>query len=311
MTAPPIRIALIGYGKIAIDQHIPAIMANPAFELAAVVSARGEGPAGVPVFRSLDDLSASGIAIAATTHCNTPRARLDSALASIDAGWHCMLEKPPTASLREWQMVENAALASSVTVFTAWHSQANAAVDAARDWLADKAIGRVEIQWHEDVRKWHPGQEWIWEPGGFGVFDPGINALSIATKILPFQPFVDRAQLLVPANRAMPIAAQIQFDAPGWDGGMTASFDWRVGSTEQWTITADTDGGRMELSGGGRRLRIDGADVMAHGDEEYPRLYAEFAQRIADQHSGLDPIPLQLVADAFLLGRRETVEAFE
>jgi hypothetical protein len=43
----------------------------------------------------------------------------------------------------------------------------------------------VEIVWHEDVRKWHPGQQWIWEPGGFGVFDPGINALSIATRIFP------------------------------------------------------------------------------------------------------------------------------
>ena len=33
--------------------------------------------------------------------------------------------------------------------------------------------------------RWHPGQEWIWQAGGFGVFDPGINALSIVTRILP------------------------------------------------------------------------------------------------------------------------------
>ena len=46
-------------------------------------------------------------------------------------------------------------------------------------------VNFLKVTWKEDVRKWHPGQEWIWQPGGFGVFDPGINALSIVTKILP------------------------------------------------------------------------------------------------------------------------------
>jgi D-galactose 1-dehydrogenase len=31
----PIRIAIIGFGKIAAEQHVPAIEANPRFELAA------------------------------------------------------------------------------------------------------------------------------------------------------------------------------------------------------------------------------------------------------------------------------------
>ena len=29
----PIRLGLVGYGKIAQDQHVPAIHANPAFQL--------------------------------------------------------------------------------------------------------------------------------------------------------------------------------------------------------------------------------------------------------------------------------------
>ena len=52
------------------------------------------------------------------------------------------------------------------------------------DWLAGRTIRRVECTWKEDVRVWHPGQAWIWEPG-IGVFDPGINALSVLTRILP------------------------------------------------------------------------------------------------------------------------------
>ena len=71
----------------------------------------------------------------------------------------------------------------------------------------------LKVTWKEDVRHWHPGQEWIWEPGGFGVFDPGINALSIVTKILPEPIFADSATIEVPANTATPIAAQYPLQA--------------------------------------------------------------------------------------------------
>jgi D-galactose 1-dehydrogenase len=311
MTSAPIRIALIGYGKIAIDQHIPAIAANPDFALAAVVSARGEGPVGVPLFRTVEELPILDLGITAATHCNTPRARLASALATIRWPLHTMLEKPPAATLSEWELLAEAAQNRATTVMTAWHSRANEAVGQAASWLADKRIRRMHIQWHEDVRKWHPGQDWIWDAGGFGVFDPGINALSIATAILPFRPYVTRSTLLIPANRPMPIAAELAFAANGWDGEITASFDWRAPQGEVWAIIVDSDGGRMELTGGGRQLRIDGETVLAHGDDEYPRLYAEFRRRMVGPQPLLDPAPLQLVADAFLLGKRLTVAAFE
>ena len=58
-------------------------------------------------------------------------------------------------------------------------------VDAARKWLASRTVRKVQVNWKEDVRVWHPGQKWIWKAGGLGVFDPAINALSIITKILP------------------------------------------------------------------------------------------------------------------------------
>ena len=41
----PIRIAILGFGKIAADQHVPAIQANPRFELVATSSRSGEGVA--------------------------------------------------------------------------------------------------------------------------------------------------------------------------------------------------------------------------------------------------------------------------
>src|SRR3546814_16671658 len=65
----------------------------------------------------------------------------------------------------------------SKTLFTTWHAQYNTAVEEARVRIAQDGLSRARITWIEDVRKWHPGQDWIWKPGGFGVFDPGINAL--------------------------------------------------------------------------------------------------------------------------------------
>ena len=47
----PHRIAIIGFGKIAQDQHRPVIAGNPAFELAAIASQRGVGPSDVPAFQ--------------------------------------------------------------------------------------------------------------------------------------------------------------------------------------------------------------------------------------------------------------------
>ncbi|MBW8860638.1 MAG: gfo/Idh/MocA family oxidoreductase, partial [Caulobacter sp.] len=59
--ATPVRVALIGLGKIARDQHLPAMAADPRFALAAVVSRHAEQP-GLPSFHTFDDLLASGVA---------------------------------------------------------------------------------------------------------------------------------------------------------------------------------------------------------------------------------------------------------
>ena len=43
------KVALVGIGKIALDQHVPAINASPDWELAATISRKGQVP-GVPAF---------------------------------------------------------------------------------------------------------------------------------------------------------------------------------------------------------------------------------------------------------------------
>lgn len=308
----PLRIAIIGFGKIAADQHVPSIAANPRLELVATVSRQGAGPAELPGFTSYQDLLAADLGLDAVAITTPPSVRYDIASACIDAGLHCLLEKPPTVTLSEIEDLACLAAGKQVNLFATWHAQHNPAVTAAAEALAGKRIASMQITWHEDVRKWHPGQQWIWEPGGFGVFDPGINAFSIATRIFPGSLFIREAELLYPEGKHAPIAAEIRFASPVADGELRCSLDWRRAEGEEWTIDVETsDGMRVKLGEGGSELEIDGESRASEGPNEYPDLYAKFVDLIDARRSLVDVTPLRLVSDAFLLGRRTSVEAFE
>jgi len=191
----------------------------------------------------------------------------------------------------------------------AWHSRYAPGIEAARDWLATRTLQSVQIDWKEDVRKWHPGQAWIWQPGGLGVFDPGINALSIVTHLLALPLFVESAELRVPANCQSPIAASIKMsDARHLD--VRAEFDFDHGHDELWSIEIRCTEGILRLDNGGARLSIDGVRQAVSEEGEYAAVYRHFQQLIADKASDLDLQPLRLVADSFFVGSRTEVEPF-
>ena len=304
----PLRIAILGFGKIAADQHLPSILANPRFELAATSSRSGAGPD--PRFTDWRELLDKVDGLDAVAITTPPSARYEIARECIERGLHVLLEKPPTATLGEIEELARLAEARPVTLFTTWHAQHNPAVAAAAAALAGKRIAAMHIRWHEDVRKWHPGQRWIWEPGGFGVFDPGINAFSIATKIFPGTLLVSRAELSFPEDAQSPIAADIEFASAAADGPLNCSLDWRRSEGEEWSIAIQTaDGVEVRLENGGSRLLIDGQEQAAPGPGEYPDIYRMFAELIDQRRSLVDVAPLRLVADCLLAGRRHTVEA--
>ncbi|WP_338505337.1 Gfo/Idh/MocA family oxidoreductase [Sphingomonas kaistensis] len=304
----PIRTAIIGFGKIAEDQHVPAIAGNPRFELAASVSRQGNGPA--PNFISAEDLLASGLEFEAAAITTPPGPRFEIARLCIERGLHLLLEKPPCATLGEVEELRRLAAAKGTTLFTTWHAQHNGGVAAAKKLLAGQRLKSMRITWHENVHKWHPGQQWVFDAGGFGVFDPGINAFSVATAILPAPLFVREGTLYFPANAHTPIAAELSFTSPAADGPLSASFDWRKTDGEEWTILIETaDGAHLKLLDGGARLQLNGDEVAASGIGEYPDLYATFADLIDRRESLVDAEPLRLVADSLLVSKREMVDA--
>ncbi|SAK48089.1 galactose 1-dehydrogenase [Caballeronia fortuita] len=304
-------LAVVGIGKIARDQHLPAIAAQPGFELVACAS-RNASVEGVRNYPDIAALLASEPTIDAVSLCAPPQVRYEQALAALDAGKHVMLEKPPGASVSEVAALHDIAHARGCTLFASWHSRTASAVVPARAWLASKeagAIRAVEVRWKEDVRRWHPGQQWIWEPGGLGVFDPGINALSIVTHILPHEVALRGATLTVPSDTATPIAAEL--DCIATNGApVRAVFDWRHGPVEEWDIDIETDAGRLSMREGGKRLSIAGKEIDVGAEREYPALYERFHELIETKTSDVDVRPLRLVADAFLNGRRIETEAF-
>ncbi|MXX88818.1 MAG: Gfo/Idh/MocA family oxidoreductase [Boseongicola sp. SB0677_bin_26] len=303
-----LKTALVGIGKIARDQHIPAIEANPEFELVATAS-RNADVEGIPAFRNLASLLGSISKVDCVSLCTPPAARHSDARLAVEAGSHVMLEKPPGTTLADVQELASLADKSGVTLFASWHSREAASVRATRDWLQGRTVREVRIDWKEDVRFWHPGQDWIWQADGFGVFDPGINALSILTAIHPRTLVVSEASLSIPENRDAPVAAQMLLhDSEGTK--VSVELDWLNKGSPKWDIRILADDGEALLRDGGARLLVDGEETVSGPDREYQALYERLAGLIASGSSDVDLAPMRIVSDVMAVAHREVAPPF-
>jgi D-galactose 1-dehydrogenase len=305
---PPINLAIVGVGKIVRDQHLPSVAKSADFNLVATASRHGTVD-GVPAHKTIEAMLDADPSIDAVSLCMPPQYRYEAAHKALSAGKHVFLEKPPGATLSEVADLEATAAAKGVSLFASWHSRYAPAVEPAKAFLASTRIKSVKVIWKEDVRHWHPNQAWIWQAGGLGVFDPGINALSIVTHILPRAAFITAATLEFPENCDAPIAAELHLTDAG-NLPIHAVFDWRQTGKQTWDIIAETEAGTMVLAEGGAKLLIDGDLKFAEPEQEYSALYARFAEIIKSGTSDVDLAPLRHVADAFLLGKRKLVAAF-
>lgn len=304
-----IAIAIVGLGKIARDSHGPALRANPRFDFLATVDPTGATLDDISSFESFDALVSHGPTLDAVAVCTPPVARAAIARRALEAGLDVLLEKPPAATLGELDSLRRAADAGGCVLFAAWHSRFAPMVSLARAWADERTIVRGAMRWREDARKWHPGQKWLWEPGGLGVFDPAINGLSILTAILAAPIEVRAATFDVPEGAQTPIAASLTL-ASG-EAEISCGLSFREQRDECWEIDLeDANGGRLKLAAGGHALSIDGEPITARVQAEYPMLYARFAGLIAARESDADDAPLRVVADAHLIALTRMVEPF-
>lgn len=301
------RIAIIGFGKIAQTQHVPAILANPSFRLVAAVSPRDTVDLGIPLFTSLNALLAErGLGLDAVAICTPPDVRHEIAIQCLNAGLHLLLEKPTASSLGEAADIARRSLIAKKTAFATWHAQHQPAVREAARLIAKEGLSSLTVDWREDPQKWHPGQDWIWQPKGFGVFDAGLNALSIITRFIPSPILVRSAAFTMHGDGQQPIEATLELNAADVSGPMVAEFDWRPDQEEHRAIKATTSAGtKLLIKDGGQSLIINGrASAQKPSKGEYPALYARFAKLVSDEQRDMDLEPLRIAADAYLIARR-------
>src|SRR5260221_2587355 len=120
-------IGIVGLGKIARDQHLPALVASSEFSLLAAASPDSTQD-GLAVFATLDEMIARTPALQAVVICTPPQVRASLARTVIAAGLHVMLEKPPGKTMGQVLNLAKAASKATVSLFATWHSREAAAV---------------------------------------------------------------------------------------------------------------------------------------------------------------------------------------
>ena len=80
------KIAVIGVGKIAVDQHLPVIDRSDDFKVAATVSTRMIAHNGLPVFKTPSELYTAMPEVDLVAICTPPGVRHAYLREAIDAG---------------------------------------------------------------------------------------------------------------------------------------------------------------------------------------------------------------------------------
>lgn len=305
-----IKLGLVGVGKIARTEHFPSIERLKGFGLVATASPNSSIE-GLNSFSTNKDMLENCPDLEAVVMCQPSQFRTKAALRAISVGKHVLLEKPPASTLSEAQKIIQASEKSAGSVFMTWHSRFASSVPLLKSLLKGRHIERCDIVWEENVHKWHPGQNWIWQPGGFGVFDPGINAISIMTEILDFPVYVTRSELFFPENKKAPIAANLTFSGQTYPI-VEARFDWCAdGDNEKWEIDIYADDDHFRLFEGGAKLLHNGENISVKPTgTEYDGVYKRFLELIKSGESEMDIRPLRHVADAFMRAEIHRVDPY-
>ena len=109
-----LRLAIVGFGKIATTRHVPAIAASADVELVAIADPKATAP-DVPNFPSLEKLLKDGPAIDAVTLCTPPRASSSTAWSPASDACCALVAATCSASAPRWNSTASVPCAGTVT----------------------------------------------------------------------------------------------------------------------------------------------------------------------------------------------------
>ncbi|MBI5596131.1 MAG: Gfo/Idh/MocA family oxidoreductase [Elusimicrobia bacterium] len=210
----PLRGALVGFGRVAEDAHLPAFRASPGFVVAAVVEAdprrRKAAAAALPgarLYASLAELAADGPGLDFVDIATPPWLHAPLAKEALEAGLHVLCEKP--LALREADLDALAAAAEAGgRALVCVHNWKKAPLLAKLKELLDAgAVGDLRYaEWQ--VLRTEPAKDagggWRTDParsGGGIVMDHGWHAFYLLCWLLGRRP-TSASALLAPAARS-------------------------------------------------------------------------------------------------------------
>jgi hypothetical protein len=101
----PIKIGIVGLGKIARDQHIPTLQTSEEFALVGVASPQNQLD-GIANFDDLQSLATGVPELSAVAVCTPPQVRYEIARDALNMGFDVLLESlpaPRSARYRPWR----------------------------------------------------------------------------------------------------------------------------------------------------------------------------------------------------------------
>lgn len=279
----PVRIALVGFGRIARD-WLRVLVELDGFEVAGVVDPdqRARARAGVRAFASVGELLEAehpDAAIVATP----PSTHAELAIALLGAGCDVFCEKPLALTSRDAERMLATARDARRTLMMASKFRFVPDVDAARRLIADGAIGtpilyrNVFCSFVPMAGRWNSDAAIA---GGGVVFDNGAHAVDLARCLLGPLARV----LAVVGPRAQPVevedSARLLFETRAHRTPGIADLSWSVDGGDDDYVEIDGSEGIVQLGWHRSRWRPRGSSDWRVLGPGYDKLAAFRAQLV-------------------------------
>lgn len=179
------RTAVVGCGRVFERYYLPAIQADPQFQLVAVCDTSPKRLewaqaqiVNIPVFDRLESLlDASRPEVLMVT--SPPNSHAEHCMAALSRGIHVLVEKPYARSSEEWRAVEAAAEKSGALLWAARSRRYRAPYRRVKDWLAGRDAARIEAIEFDlsfPIRQWDSVSGYLSQPGlGGGVIEDVVS----------------------------------------------------------------------------------------------------------------------------------------
>lgn len=183
----PLRVGVIGCGRVASYRHLPALTRLPSAEVVALadqdatrlksVADQFRVPNRHPDVRTLlDKTQVDVIAV-----CVPVEFHVEVALAALDAEKHVFIEKPLAADLDEADRLHERAMHSRSKILMGFNFRWHRLIRKARELLSQGAVGQVEMvrtvfaSAHETPSEWQKRRS----SGGGALFDQAIHLFDL------------------------------------------------------------------------------------------------------------------------------------